>query len=64
MSQESVNQVQSQVKKLKEIIAKQEKEIIGANRNRNFDEFFGTIISLPRSLKISKNDCNSGGPTR
>lgn len=47
MSQESVNQVQSQIKELKEIIAKQEKEIenlkkilsyIDIERNRFFND--------------------------
>ena len=47
MSQESVNQVQSQIKELKQIIAKQEKEIenlkkilsyIDIERNRFFND--------------------------
>jgi flagellar biosynthesis chaperone FliJ len=47
MSQESVNQVQSQIKELKEIITKQEKEIknlkailsyIDCERNRFFND--------------------------
>lgn len=47
MSQESVNQVQSQIKELKEIIAKQEKEIanlkkilsyIDIEKNRLFND--------------------------